>query len=531
MTFGPPEMRMTSRPFLLQSLAWLLAVFLALAPVQSHAQDSIPDAPAAASAVPRLPAAARTRHVLTLPDRVLHFTATAGAITVSSADGQPLGEAAYVAYTLDGAPPSQRRVTFAINGGPGASSAWLHVGTMGPWRLPLVPRASGTPALAPNADTWLDFTDLVFIDPPGTGYSRTFALPAQHPRQVQAEARRRPNRRQEASDPAGQLWSVGGDVSALTDVIQTWLNQANRTSSPRMLVGESYGGFRAPRIALLLQRRKLPLDGLVMISPVIDFEGRRGGYGVSQYINLLPSIAAVQLERSGLEPSRTRLSPVEDYARSEYLLDLLRGPRDTAASSRIITRVTELTGLPEAVVREFGGRFGGYAFAREGARADGRIASIYDASITAPDPGSDRRRDDPFLGGMGRPLTEAMISLYRERLGWTVDRPYELQSGEVLRGWLWPNSPNAPESLSALALVLKDTRIRVIVAHGFTDLVTPYFAAALQLAQLSYSGDDSRVQLKVYPGGHMFYSRDASRREFRRDIRTMWDEASTIPAP
>lgn len=517
--------------------SWALALLLAALVTSQPSPPSLAqqEAPAPveglAGAAPapafnRLPSPARSSHELALPGRTLRFTATTGAIEVRSGEHGPLGEAGYVAYTLDGPAAPERPVVFAVNGGPGASSAWLHVGALGPWRLPLAPGVA--PRLEPNAETWLDFADLVFIDPPGTGYSRIYEVVQS---QAARQTRGRPGERPAGANPARQLWSVGGDTVALTDVIETWLTQNNRAAAPRMLVGESYGGFRAPRIAELMQRRKLPFDALVLVSPVIDFEGRRGSFGPGLYVNVLPAIAAVELERAGTTPSRALLTEVEDYARTDYLLDLMRGPRDAGAKTRVVAKVAQITGLPEPLVRNANGRVSGFVYAREGFRADGRLASVYDAAITATATAADRRQEDPFLGGLNRPLTEAMVALYRERLGWNVDRTYELQSGEVLRGWLWPNSPNPPEAMSALAAVLGDPRTRVLVTHGFSDLVTPYFASALQLDQLAFTGDERRIRLEVYPGGHMFYSRDASRQAFRRDARELLRERATIPSP
>lgn len=515
------DLHSTSRPF---ALALLLALSV-VGTATLRAQDAAPAPTSAAVATApdgsTLPPASRTEHVLAISDRTLRFTATAGSLPALTANGPALGEIGYVSYVLEGANPAERPVTFAINGGPGAASAWLHIGAMGPWRLPLQPGPSPAATLQANAETWLDFTDLVFLDPTGTGYSRTFG-PVPQPRGP--DRRRRGDAAEEPSPgpaPARPLWTVNGDILALTGAIQRWLGANGRTGSPRMLVGESYGGFRAPRIAALMQRRKLPFDALVIVSPVLDFEGRRFSFGPMPFVNALPAIAAVEIERRGGSASREALAAIEAYARGDYLQDLMRGPRNDTAKARMISRIVELTGLPEAFVRERGGRISGFNYAREAPSADGRQASAYDATVLAEQPTGERPREDPFIAAMTRPLTDAMNALYRDRLDWRVDRPYELQSGDVLRGWQWQNSPYAHESMSSLATVLTDSGTRVLVAHGLHDLVTPYFAAALQLDQLSYSGSPDRVRLKTYPGGHMFYSRDASRSEFRLDAREL----------
>src|SRR4051794_9771391 len=184
----------------------------------------------------RLPPDAVTQHVVALPGRTLRFTATAGSLGLTDPEGKLQAEIGFVAYTLDGADRAARPVTFALNGGPGAASAYLHLGVVGPWRLPLdgtTVSPSAPVALAPNAETWLDFTDLVFLDPVDTGYSRATGS---------------------ADSIRDRYFTIDGDASTLSAVITRWLRQNDRLKSPKFLVGESYGGFRSPRIAHELQK-------------------------------------------------------------------------------------------------------------------------------------------------------------------------------------------------------------------------------------------------------------------------------------
>ena len=188
----------------------------------------------------RLPPASTTHHTLELPGRTLHFEATAGAILLTDEKHVPRAELAFVAFQLEDAERARRPVTFAFNGGPGYASAWLNVGAVGPWRIAIGGDAtapSASPEPMPNAETWLDFTDLVFIDPAGTGYSRVLAS--------NPEARRR-------------LWSVDGDIEYLAEAIRRWLDRFDRNVSPRYLLGESYGGFRVPRLARELAANREP---------------------------------------------------------------------------------------------------------------------------------------------------------------------------------------------------------------------------------------------------------------------------------
>lgn len=500
------------------------AVFLVLAIAVPRAELRAQEAPPTAVS-DRLPQDAITEHTLQLPDRTLRFNATAGSIPITSAKGEVLAEIGYVAYTLAGMPAGHRPVTFALNGGPGSASAWLHIGTLGPWRIDMEEAAESPSApapLLPNAETWLDFTDLVFIDPVGTGYSKTVA-DGSGKSDAEDKKRRREGRAGSREDGGpSYFWSMSGDVDSISEFIQKWVYKNERLASPKLLVGESYGGFRGPKIARrLFSEHGIALSALVLVSPVLDFGIRRDKNPPMAYVSLLPSLSAAEIERRGEEVSRERLRPIEEYARGDYLEDLMRGPRDAAALHRVVTRVAEITGLSEDTVKRRGGRISGRIYSDEVNRPNGKIASMYDASIKGldPDPTSGRSHyRDPFTTALNAPMTSAMLELYGSKLNYRTERPYVKMNGEVNRSWIWGNSPEPPESVSELkeALAL-DQRLRVIVMHGYTDLVTPYFASELVLDQLPAYGEGQRVTSIVYPGGHMFYSRDSSRKALRED--------------
>ena len=506
----------------------LLSVFRAAACALILAAAA-PTALLAESAAPtqtsnRLPQDSVTEHVLELPGRTLRFKATAGSIPITNSKGKVLAEMGYVAYTLDGIPADDRPVTFALNGGPGAASSWLQIGSLGPWRINMEDAANAPSApvpLIPNAETWLDFTDLVFIDPVGTGYSRFVTEQSDDGSPDKGNRRTRRAGSREEGGPA-YFWSLEGDVESIAELIQAWVYKNNRLASPKLLVGESYGGFRGPKIAQELQSKHgIALNALVLVSPVLDFAVRRHSHPPIAYAALLPTLAAAEMERHGEEVTREVLKDVEEYARTSYLEDLMRGPRDTAALDRVVKKVAEITGLDEQTVRRHGGRISGRIYTEQVYGPAGKIASMYDASITGldPDPTSGRSHyRDPFTTALKAPMTSAMLSLYASKLNYRTDRLYEGLSGEVNRNWIWGNSPTPPESVSDLRESLAlDTRFRVLVAHGYTDLVTPYFASELVLDQLPAFGDRQRVTSVVYPGGHMFYSRDGSRKAFRED--------------
>jgi carboxypeptidase C (cathepsin A) len=474
---------------------------------QERRQDSRPAAPQG----PALPQPSVTRHEIALPGRTLRYTATAGSLPVRDQSGRTLAEIAYVAYVLDrdqGAPAAARAVTFAVNGGPGAASAYLNLGLMGPKRLPFGRQGdapSMPPLLVDNADTWLDFTDLVFIDPVGTGFSR-FASGA--------------------DDARGLLWSAEGDYKSLSRFVANWLRLNDRLASPKFLVGESYGGFRAPKIAGELQTSDgVGLSGIVMLSPVLDFTYQRdAGASPLRWAVSLPAMAAVRLEREG-KLSRQTLAEAETYASGDYLADLLKGPRDRDAIKRMADRVSALTGLDRGLVERLGGKVDTGTFLRELDRGKGLVGSPYDGNVAAldPDPEAARSRaPDAVLEAITAPLTSAMLGHYASDLNWRPEGRYFLLNEEVNRRWSYGQGRGDRESMrelrSALAL---DPRLQVIVAHGFTDLVTPYYETKLLLDQLPALGDPARVKLELFPGGHMFYSRDASRAGLREAARAM----------
>jgi carboxypeptidase C (cathepsin A) len=422
--------------------------------------------------------------------------------------GEPQANIAYIDYQLDIPDQRARPVTFVLNGGPGASSAWLQLGALGPWRLPLSGGAalpSAIPDLVPNAETWLDFTDLVFLDPVGTGYSE-FTRPND-------EVRRR-------------FWSVEGDIQALAEVVRRWFEKNGRIVSPKFLVGESYGGFRGPRLVRALQSDQgIGIGGLVLISPVLDFGGRSADFDPLSWASRLPSmVAAARASAGPLIPAD--LAEAERYAAGDYLVDLLRGERDPAAVARVSGRVAALTGLDVDLVRRRHGRVETSEFLRELGRRTGRVASAYDATATGPDPFPDSvvgRHPDPVLDALVAPLTSAMLDLYGRRLGWRPEgRQYQLLNRATSREWDWGRGLGVPESVGSLRTALAlDARLRVLVTHGLFDLVTPYFASKLILDQIPDDVGGERVRFITYPGGHMFYTMDASRTALRDEARAL----------
>jgi carboxypeptidase C (cathepsin A) len=474
--------------------AGVLAALAAGAEAQTPPAPPRPPPPAPI----HLPADHTTHHTVTLPGgRTLAFSATAGSLKLTNAQGVPEAEIAFIAYQLDGADPATRPVSFAINGGPGSSSAWLQLGALGPWRMSMHPddaRPAAPVTLVDNAETWLGFTDLVFLDPVGTGYSHFLSTD---------EAVRK------------RIWSVNGDVDGLAEVIRHWLQTNQRLVSPKYLVGESYSGLRAPRLLrALTSEQGIGISGLVLVSPIFDYGGNSAAFDPLSWVYALPTMVAAARARHG-PVTHTDMADVEAYAGGEYLTDLMRGDGDTAALERRIAKLAGFTGLDPALLRERRGHENNFEYLHDRDRAESRIGSPYDITVTIADPFPAQafsNAPDPMTEALNAPFTSAMIDLTSRRLGWPVDANFELTNYAVNRAWDWGGSRARPESLTALRTALAlDPHLHVLVTHGLFDFITPYFRSKVLLDQIAPTAGADRLRLLVLPGGHMFYSRDESR--------------------
>jgi carboxypeptidase C (cathepsin A) len=463
-------------------------------------------AAAASGETRRLPEDSTTRQSITVNGRTLAFSATAGSLRLFNGRGEPSADIAYTAYQLDGTDPRSRPVTFFFNGGPGASSAYLQLGCAGPWRLSIEGEgavSSASPELKPNAETWLDFTDLVFIDPVDTGYSRFVSTD---------------------EDVRKRFFSVDGDVNALAVAIRRYLEKTDRLLSPKFVVSESYGGIRGPKIVRELQTEQgVGVRGLILISPLLDFR-EFGGTSLLQYVISLPSMAAIA--RQAKQPvTRADMADVEAYARGDFLNDLIKGEADREATTRLADSVSALTSIDQAVARRLAGRLGISEFRREFDRRDGKVAGRYDGSVLGFDPDPDSSEGhfgDPSGDPLIAPLTSAAVDLTTHTLNWRPDGPYHLLNGSVERSWDFGRGINPAQSISELRKILAlDPKLKLLVGHGLFDLATPYFGSKIWLDQLPAYASPDRVKFEVYPGGHMFYSRDASRQAFRSEAETL----------
>jgi carboxypeptidase C (cathepsin A) len=471
-------------------------------------------APEAAQQTIELPPLAITQHTLKLPGLKLNYTAEAASLRLLDGKGVPTAEIFYVAYVREPYDP-KRPVTFVFNGGPGAASAYLHLGAIGPKAIESNDKGEvqgPPPRLQDNESTWLPFTDLVFVDPVGTGYSRA------------------------AGDKQEKdFWGVEQDTDALADFVRRYLVDESRMVSPVFLTGESYGAFRAVTITRKLQKTGgVSPSGLVLISPALEFALLNGeDYEPLPWALSLPSYAAVNLESKGVkgrEALGTALKEAEHYALGDYLVALASG---AAEGGKLASEtVARLTGLPRDIVERNYARIWPSLFIKEFARAHGQVLSRYDGSVSGPDPNpaSDYPRGpDPVLDSTVPLWTSAFVQYAQSELGYKTKEPYKLLNREVRGKWDFGTSPTR----QGYAGVLDDIQqaraanraLEVFIGTGYTDLITPYLAPAYLVKQLPPLKDAREIEIKDYVGGHMLYLRPESRRALEADVQAMYERA------
>ncbi|ALR07006.1 S10 family peptidase [Xylella fastidiosa] len=466
-----------------------------------------------ATTLPALPANTQIRQSIRIGNRTLSYKAIIGALPVQDDKGKTIGEVMFTAYIMKG---NNRPVTFALNGGPGASSVYLNMSAIGPKVVHFGTQGTSPsdPAiLHDNPGTWLDFTDLVFIDPIGTGFSRA---------------------RIEGEEAKKQFFNPKADVDYLSRTIYDWLVANGRLLSRKYLVGESYGGFRAPRIAHTLQTQMgIALNGLVLVSPYLNPTlDDNSDVSPLAWIMTLPSIAAAHLERQH-QLSEAKMREVIEYTRGDYASTLMKGRSDPAATETMLQQVVHLTGLDPTYVRRAGGRLETQAYLREVFRDTGELGSRYDINVTALDPfpyDSEQRTNDPLLDSIIAPTTTAMVDFVTRTAGWKVHERYQALNYDVNRQWDWNEELRKGSVTQLRQSVAIDPKLRVLIAHGWNDLSCPFMGSVLTIDQIPKMGSDpTRIQVREYPGGHMFYNRPDSQSSFRQDVQAMYEHPQDTP--
>nr|WP_230975546.1 peptidase S10 [Acetobacter garciniae] len=498
------------------------AAFAALAPTQAWADIPAAASTSAAEKTARqppkpatdpvtnptslLPADALTHHSGTFGGHKIAYTAKAGTLILRDEAGKPTAHIFYTAYTQDGAPAARRPVAYFFNGGPGAATAYLHLGAAGPEVLtfPTGNPADGANAtLQPNPDSWLAAADLVFLDAPGTGWSI-------------------PTDPQKARD---QFYGVKQDAKAFAKAIQLWASSNGRLESPRYLVGESYGGLRAIEVAnALAEDQNILVNGLVMISPALDMTLLDTANDVLAQAFVLPSfeLAGLALQHKlTLENAPTHQEDAYTYALGPYLSTLVgREPTGDAAND-FYDDVTARTGLPRDVVVRERGRL--QPEAHDVRSRDGRLYSLYDATLSIADPfpeGVDNGASpDAVLDGFTRAYGSAMQHYAATELNFRTELSYSLLNMKVNTAWDYREGDNPivrPIPTLRRLLALNPT-LRVFIANGYYDLVCPYASSRWVVEHIPVGRN--RIGLHVYPGGHMLYTRPDSRTAMAQDVK------------
>lgn len=474
--------------------------------------------PGYAQLQPGVPDDTTTEHQVRQGDRMLRYRATAGMLPLRDAKGDVKAQVFHVAYRLVDAAP-RRPVTFVFNGGPGAAAVYLHLGALGP-RVIRFPADGGMPQppaeIEDNPDSWLAFTDLVFVDPVGTGYSRA------------ADAG------DEGSKP---FWGVRQDLDANAAFIRLWMARSGQADAPLFIAGESYGGFRAAALPALLQNdRGLSPAGVVLISPVLDFSLiTENEYRLLPWAVRLPSYAAAALEAAG-EPAESlpeRLAEVERFALGDFLVALASGPRDPAVADRLYDTVARQTGLPRDIVARHRARIPVSAFVKELRRGSTRLSSRYDASVTGLDPfpsSLSPRGGDPVLRPSVPAFATAFTAYAWSELGWRTDRDYRVLAPEPGRAWDWRSGIEGAQGFVGVTDELRtamaqNPRLQVLIAHGYTDLITPYMSSRYLVEAMPPVTGRAPIVFRTYPGGHMMYSRAGSRRLLAQDAAALYRAA------
>lgn len=485
----------------LRALVVAAVVAVALAPEGRAEQPPRP----AAGVLSLLPADAVSEHVLEAGGQRLAYTATAGTLTLFDQAGERSAAIFYTAYALKGGERGARPVTFVFNGGPGAASTYLHLGLAGPQAIDFGPERDGAAArLAPNPDSWLKFTDLVMIDPVGAGWSRA-AKP----------------------EKTGEFWSVQADAQSLAKAIALYSARNGRMASPKYILGESYGGFRAAKVARALQQDQgVFVAGIVMLSPLLDggltFGANRFALGAALQ---LPSLAAAALDRAGRFTPEA-LAAAERFAMTDYLVTLAGKPPEGETARAFYARLAAISGLPVEVVTRARG-FIRDAYVKHMAGA-GEVVSAYDATLSSADPypeAASAEGPDPVLDGYTLALAGTFVGYAREALGFKTDMTYTQLNREAAGKWDWGGRggrAQASVTRELRELLALNPRFALLVAHGRSDIVTPYAASGYVLDHLPPIGRPGRTQLKTYKGGHMFYFDPAARAAFTADAEAFY---------
>lgn len=469
------------------------------------------------STSPNIPAPVSTKHKITIKGQVINYTATAGYIQLKTEDGKPKANVFFVAYTKDGVDDvSKRPMTYTFNGGPGSSSVWLHMGIIGPKRVLMSDKGDVLPppySYVDNEYSWLDQTDMVFIDPVSTGYSRA----------VTGESEK-------------QFHGYEEDLQSMADAIRLYSTKYDRWGSPKFLAGESYGTTRAAGLSEYLQSKyKFYLNGVVLISSILNMQTARFDIGNDLPFPLfLPTYTATAWYHKKLSPElqkdlKSTLKEVENFALGEYNTALLKGSDLTKEEyANIVNKLSRYTGLSKEYITQTDLRIDIHKFDKELRRSEGLTVGRLDSRFTGRDyndVGATPEFDPSNDGTISGPYSAAINHYLRAELKFNNDLPYEILGGRV-QPWNYNNVQNrylnVAESLRKAMSV--NPYLKVWVLAGYYDLATPYFAADYTFSTMGLRPEQKKnVNFTYYEAGHMLYVHKPSLIQVKADADKMYE--------
>lgn len=459
-----------------------------------------------------------THHEIKVAGKTLRYTATVGLMPIKNRDGETEARMFFMAYTLDNVPSrNQRPMTFTFNGGPGSASVWLHLGAVGPKRVKM--NADGTmPAppyeLVDNEHSWLTQSDLVFIDPIGTGYSRAV----------------RPELGQ-------KFFSLTGDIESVGEFIRLYLSRHERWTSPIFLAGESYGTTRASALSGYLVDRGIACNGILLISTIMNFETTAFAPGNDlPYALFLPSYAATAWYHKKLSPDlqsqplQKLTTEVEQWAASDYTVALERGNRLTPQERQeVIARLSRYTGLDQRFIDYANLRVSLNLFRKELLRSERRSIGRLDSRFKGFDANfaTDSPEFDASEAAIRPPYTSTFNSYVRTQLGYKSDLEYYILGGGITSPWNWNTNNNYVDTSVALRNALaKNPYLKIFVAMGYYDMATPYFAAQHTISHISLDPLLLKnISTGYYEAGHMMYIDEKQLGRLKADVDKFIQEA------
>jgi carboxypeptidase C (cathepsin A) len=470
---------------------------------------------AVAEAVDETPSV--THHEIRVGGKTLAYTATVAQMPLKNSSGETEAHIFYMAYTLDGADPGTRPLSFCFNGGPGSASIWVHMGAMGPRKAKLLDNGDMPPPpykIVDNENTWLDQTDLVFIDPVGTGYSRA-----------------------KTPEVARRMNGVQGDIQSVGEFMRMYVTRNDRWMSPLFIAGESYGTFRAAGLAGYLIDQGMAFNGIVLISTILNFASIRPGLNNSLACAVhLPSYTAdawyhKKLPSDLQKDLKTAIKESENWAMTGYMEALDKGDQLTAAERKAtIDKLVRYTGLEARYVDDSDLRLDVAHFTRELLRDRRLTIGRLDGRLTGPSPlnAGETAEFDPSSTLPRPPFQAAFLHYIRSELGYKTDMNYYVSGGTMTWDWGVQNGYADTSNLLRNAFA-KNPHLKVLVCQGYYDLATPFFAAEYTMNHLGVQPQShANISWAFYQSGHMMYIDKESHAKLKRDV-AEWMHSSMQP--